>query len=243
VREPEADRRSHEAAALARNVAAVRARIAAAAARKGRDAAAVRLIAVTKSVPAGIAEHLVELGCFALGENRIQDAEPKIAALAARSGVEWHLIGHLQGNKAKRAVALFDWIHAIDGPELLARVDRLAAELGRAPRVLLQLNLSGEASKHGAADEAAIRRLLDAGRAARAVRVVGLMTMAEESDDPETARPIFRKLRTILERERPLHGEHFEELSMGMSGDFEVAVEEGATLVRVGRALFDGVAT
>jgi len=173
------------------------------------------------------------------GENRIQDASPKIEALSGNP--TWHLIGHLQANKARKAVELFSWIHSIDSERLLERVDGIAAELGRQPKVLLQVNISGEATKHGF-DEATVRTTLARFRP-RAVNLAGLMTMAP-FDEPELARPVFARLRALRDelRNDGLVNADFQELSMGMTNDYEVAAEEGATLLRVGRALYRGVA-
>jgi PLP dependent protein len=240
-------------ATLRHNLETVQRRMAAALARSGRDAGAAKLIAVTKQRPVGIARALRSLGVRRLGENRIQDALPKIAALAAPNepgaptgdsaevAVEWHLIGHLQSNKARRAVTDFAWIHSLDDAELVRRIDRIAGEEGKRPHVLLQLNVSGEDTKHGAVPGAATEALFDAAADARNLHVAGLMTMAPAADDPETARPWFRMLREIRDRARDRFAADWGELSMGMSNDFEVALEEGATLVRVGSALFDGI--
>jgi pyridoxal phosphate enzyme (YggS family) len=225
---------------LERNLDDVRARIGRAALRAGRDPAAVTLVAVTKSVGASIIARLARAGASDLGENRIADAEQKIRALPA--GPTWHLIGHLQSNKARRGVTLFPWIHSVDSVELLERLDRIAAEERiRPPTVLLQVNVSGEAQKHGVA-EAGLEEL--AARATRAahLQVAGLMTMAPLSGDPEASRPVFRRLRELRDGlcASGAVGPAFRHLSMGMTDDFEVAVEEGATIVRVGRALFRG---
>lgn len=230
---------------LETNLADVRRRVADALARAGRPPASARVVVVTKQRPVGIVRRLIDLGVRALGENRVQEAEPKIAAARAPAPppppLEWHLIGHLQANKARRAVALFDWIHSVDDADLLDRIDRIAGELGRSPRVLLQLNVSGEATKSGAATDAAREELFARAAKTEHARVVGLMTMAPLDAEPETARPWFRMLREIRDREARRFGADFRELSMGMSNDFEVALEEGATLVRIGSAFFRGV--
>ena len=222
------------------NLAAVRDVINRAAERAGRDADGVRLVAVTKSVDTAITAELTRLGATALGENRIQVATPKIEALG--DAAEWHLIGHLQANKGRRAVELFDWIHSIDSVALFERIDRIASELERSPKVLLQVNVSGETTKHGF-DEGSLKRFLQE-RPPRNLMPVGLMTMAPYGETPEESRPVFRRLRELRDelRDADLVDASFTELSMGMTNDYAVAVEEGATLVRVGRALFHGLA-
>jgi PLP dependent protein len=228
----------------------VRERIAAAARRAGRSAEQIRLVGVTKTHPPELVEQAFTAGLRDFGENRVQEAEPKIAALAAdRNAIAWHLIGHLQSNKAKRAAALFDVVHSVDRlslAEVLAR--GVAARTPIPLSVLLQVNVSGEASKDGfelagweARPEvldrffAEVERLL----ALPQLRVGGLMTIAPWGDDPAAARPTFRsaqRLREALGRRFP--AADWSALSMGMSDDFEVAIEEGATIVRVGRAIF-----
>jgi len=220
---------------LRRNLQAVRERIARAARRAGRDPQDATLVAVTKSVETDIIEHLVSLGAIDLGENRIQVAAPKIERL--QSGPTWHLIGHLQTNKARRAVALFSWIHAVDSVSLFDRLERAADDLELRPRVLFQVNVSGEESKFGVSVEE-LPALLERAAGAKRLQPVGLMTMAPMCDDPEAARPHFRMLRELLLEARNRLSPEFRHLSMGMTNDFEVAVEEGATLVRVGSALF-----
>ncbi len=225
---------------LRRNLEEVRGRIRAACARVRRDPDEVRLVAVTKSVEAEVIRALVRLGVSDLGENRVQAAAPKVEPF--QRDATWHLIGHLQGNKARRALGLFAWIHSVDSLALLDRIDRLAAELGQRPKVLLQLDLSGEGTKSGASAEE-LSALAARAASARALEAVGLMTMGPLSSDPEDSRPCFRRLRELRDdlRQNGLVAETFHHLSMGMTDDFEIAVEEGATLVRVGRALFRGL--
>jgi pyridoxal phosphate enzyme (YggS family) len=212
---------------VAANLAAVRARIARAAARAGRDPAAVRLIAVTKTKPAALVQAALAAGVTDIGENYVQEAIDKRAAAGAAAC--WHLIGHLQRNKAARAVETFDCIQTIDSPALAAAVARHAASAGRTMRVLVEVKLGGEASKRGVAPDdlpallAALRGL--------PLAVEGLMTVPP-AGEPEAARPHFRALRELGERAG------LRELSMGMTDDFEVAIEEGATMVRIGRAIF-----
>lgn len=213
---------------LAGRLSQVRARIASAALRAGRSPGDVRLVVVTKSAPASVLPSLARLGVTDVGENRVQAGEGRVQA-----PFRWHLVGHLQANKARRAVQLFDVLHGIDSAELLSRVDRLAVETGRRPEVLLQVNVSGESTKHGV-PSGALPGLMKVAAACRAARVVGLMTMAPADADAERCRPVFAAL-ARLAREDPFG--RLTQLSMGMSADFEVAVEEGATLVRVGRGI------
>lgn len=219
------------AAQIAANVADIRARIARAAERAGRDPAAVRLVAVTKSTgPAGV-RAAYDAGLREFGENRVVDAEAKFADLEdLRGSMTWHLIGHLQRNKARAALGLFDIIDSVDSERLADRIDGLASS---PIPVLLEVNVSREPAKHGfdltEIDEAA-RRI----RRRSNLEVRGLMGMAPQVEDPDEARPYFRALREKAE------SLGLTELSMGMTGDFEVAVEEGATMVRIGRAIFAG---
>ena len=212
---------------IAANVAAVRGRIAAAAARAGRDAGSVQLIAVAKTKPAELVREAVAAGVGDIGENYVQEALAKRAAVAGAA--RWHLIGHLQRNKAARALELFDLIHTIDGAALGETVARHAAERGTPARVLIEVNLGGEASKHGVAPGALpelLARLRDPH-----LSVEGLMAVPPP-EPPAAARSYFRQLRALRD------DTGLRELSMGMSDDFEIAIEEGATMVRVGRAIF-----
>ena len=221
--------------AIAANVAAVHARIVAAAARAGRDPSAGTLVAVSKTVPLERLRGVERLGLADLGENRVQEATAKVEALGG--AVTWHLIGHLQSNKAKAAVRLFDLIHSVDSLELAEALDRHAASLGTRQRVLFQVNVSGEESKGGfapAALEAAAERLA----ALPHLQPEGLMSIAPLGAAEPELRSIFRALRARCDALAPLFGEQWRHLSMGMTDDFELAVEEGATLVRVGRAIF-----
>jgi hypothetical protein len=234
---------------LEERIAAIRERIAAAARRAGRDPAAVRLIGVTKTHGPEVVAQALAAGLRDFGENRVQEAETKIAALAdERERINWHLIGHLQGNKARRAAGLFDCIHSIDSLALAQALDRHAGAQGRRIPVLLQVNVSGEESKEGFAlagweEYTAIRdafaQQVAVIRELEHLAVCGLMTIAPLAEHPEQARPIFRatrRLRDILAARFPT--DDWSQLSMGMTDDFEVAIEEGATLVRVGRAIF-----
>ena len=213
-------------------LAEVRGRIAAAAGRSGRPAGAVRLIGASKTVPAARLAVAVAAGLADLGENRVQEAEEKIPVVVPRP--RWHLIGHLQSNKARRAAALFDCIQTVDSARLGLALERHLAELDRpAPLdVLVEVNVSGEAAKHGAAPGDALALVASLRRECPRLAVRGLMTVGPLVAEPDLARPAYRLLASLA-RSAGLH-----ELSMGMSGDFEVAIEEGATMVRVGSALF-----
>jgi PLP dependent protein len=225
-------------------VAAVRERIARAAARAGRRAEEVTLVAVGKTFPAALLAQAFAAGVRDLGENRVQEAIPKIEALAhlRPQGLRWHLVGHLQSNKARRAAVLFDLIHSVDSVDLANRLDRAAADAGRTLPVLVQVELGGEATKSGLA-EVQLLPTLEATRGLPHLRVNGLMTIPPPSEDPEGSRPFFRRLRELRDQAAAKGLLRGSELSMGMSGDFEVAVEEGATLVRVGSSLFGERAT
>ncbi len=210
--------------------------IAHAADRAGRDPAAVTLIGVTKGVEAARVQDAVTAGLRDFGENWIQEAAPKIAAVGP--GPRWHLVGHLQRNKVRAAVAAFAVIQTIDSLRLAEAVDRAAGRLDRLMPVLLEVNVAGEATKYGCAPDD-VERLLRAIGGCRHLAPIGLMTVGPLVEDPEALRPVFRQLRVLRDRLRAgVGGEAFRELSMGMSGDFEVAIEEGATVVRVGRAIF-----
>lgn len=223
---------------LAQNLQEVRSRIDAAARRAGRDPGSIRLIAVSKTF--GI-DHVLAAraaGQLDFGENKVQEALQKIAA-AADTDLRWHLIGHLQTNKAKKAVGPFHCIHSVDSVDLLRRLDAAAVEQGVHPEVLVQLDLAGEATKFGAPEDEA-RRILDEALDARGVVLAGLMILPPWSEDPEQTRPWFIKLRELRDRwiAAGVPADKLRHLSMGMSHDYEAAVEEGATLVRVGTAIF-----
>jgi PLP dependent protein len=226
---------------LADNLSEVRGRIAAAARRGGRAADDVTLVAVTKSVPAAIDRELVMLGCRDLGESRPQELWAKAEALAELP-IRWHFIGHLQRNKVERTLPLVSLVHSADSPRIIAAIDQAAAASGRVVPLLLEVNISGEQSKHGFTPDSLAQCLSDAA-ALPHIQIRGLMAMAALAGGPERARRDCRALRELRDRLRELEtpGVSLDELSMGMSGDFEAAVEEGATLVRVGSALFEGV--
>jgi PLP dependent protein len=237
------------ASRLQGNLADVRRRIEAACARCGRPAGSVTLVAVTKYADLAWVRGLLALGETQLGENRPQQLEDRAAALGAGSQSAgepaWHLIGHLQRNKIRKMLPIVRLIHSLDTVKVVEAVDRIAGEMALRPRVLLEVNVSGEASKDGFTPESLTAdwsRLCEL----RHVELAGLMTMAPYAEMSEAARPVFRRLRELRDvlaaapasRERGLT---LEELSMGMTGDFEVAIEEGATLVRIGSALWEGL--
>lgn len=217
------------------NVARVRARIAEAALRSGRRPESVLLVAVTKTVGLDRIREGVACGLRALGENRVQEARAKVPEIP---GVTWHLVGSLQRNKINEALRLFEVIHSVDSLSLAEEISRKAEGGPRRAEALIQVNISQEAQKHGVAPEDAAGLLAQALRLP-GLRVRGLMGMGPLVQDPEAARPYFRRLREIRDRLREsLDAASLEDLSMGMTDDYEVAIEEGATMVRVGRALF-----
>jgi pyridoxal phosphate enzyme (YggS family) len=222
---------------IARNLEEVRRRLEAAARRGGRDPEAVRLVAVSKTVPLGPLQEAVAANQRLFGENYLQEAKAKIPALGP--GVSWHFVGHLQTNKARGVVELFDLIHSMDRRSLAQALEAAAARINKVQDILIEVNLGGEESKSGAPPEAVPELLQDIARLPH-LRLLGLMTMPPYFADADRVRPFFRALRELRDRLRPLGvtDSPLEELSMGMSGDFEVAVEEGATLVRVGTAIF-----
>jgi pyridoxal phosphate enzyme (YggS family) len=223
---------------IAVRLAEVRARIDAAARGAGRDPSSVRLVAVSKTFPIEAVREAYAAGQRAFGENRVQEALEKISA-ASDIDARWHLLGHLQTNKARKAAAAFAMIQSVDSVELLRKLDAAAADAGGRPELLVQVDLAGEATKHGA-PAADVPRLLEAAERCEAARVVGLMTLPPIPDTPEDARPWFQKLRELRDGwlRAGVPPDMLKELSMGMSGDFEVAVQEGATIVRVGTAIF-----
>jgi pyridoxal phosphate enzyme (YggS family) len=222
---------------ISQNLEEIKRRIREAALGAGRDPAEVRLVAVTKTVTLDRLQEAVAAGHTLFGENYVQEAKRKIADLG--SGLTWHFIGHLQSNKAKAAVEVFDLIHSVDRVRLAQALEQAATRQGKIQNILLQVNLAGEASKSGTAPEAA-RELLSAISEMPHLEVLGLMTMPPWLDEPEQVRPYFRALRELRDRLRDLRlvDGDLPELSMGMTGDFEVAVAEGATLVRIGTAIF-----
>ena len=225
---------------IAHNLETVLAEIAAACARAGRLLSEVQLVAVTKYAQPAWIERLIERGIRDLGESRPQQLVQRASQFAA--DVHWHLIGHLQRNKVKPVLLQTVLIHSVDSLRLLERISEVAAELSLRPRVLLEVNVAGEASKDGL-PAAVLRSQWPAFQAVLHVEIVGLMTMAPQADDPEAARPVFRGLRQLRDELATTAAPHVRltELSMGMSGDFAVAIEEGATIVRIGSRLFDGL--
>jgi PLP dependent protein len=214
---------------LKANLETVQRRIIEACRRSGRSSSEITLVAVTKSVDTTTIEAVYKLGVRHFGENRVQEADPKIKALASlRPSLTWHMIGHLQSNKVKTALNLFDVIQSLDSLELADRIHQSASP---DKPVLLQVNVAGEKTKSGFS-MSDIEEMLGSKKIANKVQVKGLMTIAPIVDDPEKVRPIFRRLRQI----RDSFG--LEQLSMGMTNDFEIAIEEGATMIRIGRAIF-----
>ena len=217
-------------------VEAVLERLARAAARSGRPAEAVRLVAVSKTQPVARIAEAHGAGLRVFGENYVQEAEGKVQAFPE---AEWHLIGKLQGNKVKKAVSLFGWIQTVDSPRLLADVSRRCAEAGKTLPVLVEVNVAGEGSKAGVSPDE-LPSLIDSAAGLPGVRIRGLMAIPPVTEDPEESRPYFARLRELMD----LHSSRgsttgkMTELSMGMSNDFDVAIEEGATIVRVGTAIF-----
>ncbi len=226
-----------DAVALRARLADVRSRIERAAGRAGRDPTSIRLVAVSKTFPAEYVRALADAGQIDFGENKVQEALQKMDLLSDRP-LRWHLLGHLQSNKAKKA-ARFDVVHSIDSAGLVEKLDDAVSTSGRQLEMLVQVDLAGEATKHGARDDE-LGAIFAAARTARAVRVVGLMLLPPAVEDPDAVRPLFRALRDVRGRllAQGVDPSMLNELSMGMSHDFEVAIEEGATLVRVGTALF-----
>lgn len=213
----------------------IRERIARACAKAGRDTGDVEIIGVTKTFGPDAVRDAWNSGIRIMGENRVQEAAAKIPECV--SGPDWHLIGHLQKNKVRQALEIFSFIHSVDTLKILEQIIRVADETGARPGILLEVNVSGEASKFGLKPDAVpevIERALSSG----CVTLEGFMTMAPIAPDKELTRPVFAKLRECRDRWEEQFGASFPRLSMGMSGDFEVAVEEGATWVRIGTALF-----
>lgn len=228
-------------ARLASNLADIRRRIEMAAQRAGRSASEITLVAVTKYVDSSVAIALAEAGCLDLGESRPQEVWQKSESLS-NFPVRWHLIGHLQRNKVRRTLPLVHLIHSIDSVRLLEEVDRESALIHRRTPVLLEVNISGDTSKHGFVPGEMAQCAQAAGNF-KNIEVRGLMAMASREGDLESARDDFRRLRQLRDQLREQHPLQvsLDVLSMGMSGDFEVAIEEGATIVRIGSILFDGV--
>lgn len=222
---------------IAANIKTIQQRIAAAAAGCGRDPGSVKLLAVTKTVSPPVIEQAINAGLTAFGENYVQEAKEKIALMEKR--VQWHMIGHLQTNKAKYAVNLFDYIHSVDRLELAGEINKRAGLINRKINILIEVNVSGEKTKNGIPAAQAADLIKDVSGLDN-ILVKGLMTMAPYSTHPENSRPYFSALRNIRSKIilEGIPGIQMEELSMGMTDDFEIAIEEGATIVRIGRAIF-----
>ncbi len=223
---------------IAENIQTVRTRIRRAAEAAGRDPAEVELVAVTKTHPASVVRQAWEAGIGVAGENYIQEAREKITALSDCT-LRWHFIGHLQSNKARHAVDGFELIHSVDSLKLGREISKQAARIGKMQPILVQVNISREATKSGTTLEAAVELVAALGRLEN-IQVRGLMTMPPFFDQPERARPYFAALRQLRDRIREASpaGVVMAHLSMGMTGDFEAAIAEGATLVRIGTAIF-----
>ena len=224
---------------IAQNIAQIIERMARAATLSGRSPDEVTLLAISKTFPKESISDAIAAGLTKFGENRVQEAETKIPAFAGVSGLEWHLVGHLQSNKAKRAVELFDMIHSVDNLKLAERLNKFCLELGKKISVLIQVDLGEEETKFGA-DPSQIGQLAESILNLSGLQLNGLMTIPPFFENPDEVRPFFARLRSLrdsLETERPgcLGRQH---LSMGMSHDFEAAIQEGATIVRIGTAIF-----
>ncbi|HEV2329100.1 MAG TPA: YggS family pyridoxal phosphate-dependent enzyme [Verrucomicrobiae bacterium] len=220
---------------FAHNLAAIQQRIHAACSRAGRDNQSVMLLAVAKTQSAEAIEEAVRCGQFFFGENKVQEAKAKIPSSPGRA--HWHFIGHLQSNKARDAVGLFEMIHSVDSLELAREISKRCEQASKEMSVLLEVNVAGESSKFGYKPERVQAELKELGLLPR-IALQGLMTIPPFATDPEKSRPHFRRLRELKEQCEEILGAPLRHLSMGMSGDFEIAIEEGATIVRVGTALF-----
>jgi pyridoxal phosphate enzyme (YggS family) len=221
--------------ALVENLASIRRRIAGACSRAGRDPAAVTLLAVSKGMPPHVVREAVDAGLTLFGENKVQEAKAKFPLCPDR--LRWHMIGHLQSNKCRDAVQLFEMIHSVDSVPLAEEIQKCADRQARTMPVLLEVNLAGEAARFGFQPDAVLTALQQINSLPR-VEIHGLMTLGPWTPEAEKVRPIFRQLRELKIRCEQELGAPLPHLSMGMSGDFEVAVEEGATIIRLGTALF-----
>ncbi len=233
------DSKEQSKAELHRRLERVREQIAQAALRADRKPSDITLVAVSKTHPAQIIQQATSIGITDLGENRVQEAETKIPEVG-RKAARWHLIGHLQSNKARRAVELFDVIHSLDSVALARRLERVCGEVNREVLpVLIQVDLGHEATKSGAG-ESEVPQIVEAIKQSQVLRLTGLMTLPPYFDDSERARPFFRRLREIRDVlfGQGAFGDESGELSMGMTHDYQVAIEEGATIVRIGTAIF-----
>ncbi len=214
-------------------------RIFRAAMRSGRNPWEIKLIAVTKTVPQEVIKEAIDAGLRVFGENKVQEAREKIPVISSgfpNTLIEWHMIGYLQRNKAKYAVRLFDLIHSVDSTELINEINRHAEKIGKIQDILIEVKLSHEMTKHGI-DKGRLISLLEYSRGLKNIKVLGLMTIPPLSDNPSHSRRYFMELKELLEMAKE-SGFNLNELSMGMSDDFEIAIEEGATMVRIGRGIF-----
>lgn len=226
---------------IQQNLAEIQAKINAAALRAHRNPEDITLVGVTKTVPPQQIRDAYDAGLRIFGENRVQEFATKAAALRDLQDAEWHMIGHLQTNKAARAAELFAHVDSVDSLRLAQKLNSAAAEVGKKLPVLIEINIAGEAAKSGvAADSAALEEILEAAHQLSSLEIRGLMTVPPYHDEPEQSRAYFRKMRDLVAQiaSRKLPAVRMEVLSMGMSHDFEVAIEEGATCVRVGTAIF-----
>ena len=224
-------------ASIRENFLRMQDRITTAAERAGRDARSVQIVAVSKTKPVNLILEAIDAGLTDIGENRVQEAMSKYDQVARPA--KWHLVGHLQRNKVRQALPIFDLIHSVDSLRLLAEIDRRSAQLDCQTEVLVQVNTSGEPSKYGLAPDA-VPDFIENALGYAHIRIKGLMTIGAFLPDPEAVRPSFVLLRTLQEEisEQRFEGVEMEYLSMGMTNDFEVAIEEGANLVRIGTAIF-----
>ena len=220
---------------IAEAIESIQSRIASAAARAGRQISEIELIAVSKTQPLEAIREARDCGLRLFGENKVQEARAKVAD--APSDLRWHLIGHLQSNKIRHALPLFEMIHSVDSMELAVQINRIAEEMGLFPKILLEVNVAGESSKFGFQPDV-LRKQIEAIMAFPRLQIDGLMTIAPYNENADLSRPFFKQLRKLRDDLTLEHNSPLAHLSMGMSGDFEVAIEEGATLVRVGTAIF-----
>ncbi len=226
---------------IAENIRRVEERIAGAAHRAGRNPGEISLMAVTKTVPPERIREAYEAGVCLFGENRVQEFLSKAQVLADLKRSEWHMIGHLQSNKSRAATELFHAVDSVDSSRLLERLNSMAKELGKRVPVLIEINIGGEQAKSGVApDSPELEQMLRAAPSCESLEIRGLMTVPPYGEDPEQSRPFFREMRRLHAQiaKRNLPGVRMATLSMGMSHDFEVAIEEGSTCVRVGKAIF-----
>lgn len=221
------------------NLEKVRTTIARAATAAGRSPEEIKLIAVSKTFPAERVAEAAAAGQLRFGENRVQEGSAKIPAVSTPTRLEWHLVGHLQSNKARKAASLFDWVHSVDSVRLLCKLNEAEEEAGKVMPVLIQVDLAKEPTKSGI-DESELEPILSKAADLKSVSIQGLMVLPPFLEDPEAVRPYFRRLRELRDSmaDRNFPGVAMTELSMGMSHDFEVAIQEGATMIRVGTAIF-----